>query len=80
VLVVTYHADSRRPRTFDILVDGQTVAQERLDVSSEDRFFDREYEIPIGFIPQGKPKVTVRFQATDGNDIATVFGLRIVRR
>ena len=31
-------------------------------------------------IPQGKPKVTIRFQATDGNDIAAVFGLRIVRR
>ena len=37
VLVVTYHADSRRTRTFDILVDGQPLAQERFDVASEDR-------------------------------------------
>ncbi len=80
VLVVTYHADSRRPRTFDILVDGQLVAHERLEPSSEDRFLDREYEVPLSFIPQGKPKVTVRFQAADGGDVAAVFGLRVVRR
>jgi len=29
---------------------------------------------------QGKQKVTVRFQATGGNDIAAVFGLRMIRR
>jgi hypothetical protein len=80
VLIVTYHADSRRPRTFDILVDGQPLAQERLEAASEDRFFDREYDIPLALIPQGKPKVTVRFQATGGNDIAAVFGVRVVRR
>jgi len=80
VVVVTYHSDSRRPRTFDILVDGQPLARERFESSSESRFFDREYEIPLSAVPQGKPKVTLRFQATGGNDIAAVFGLRVVRR
>ena len=80
VLVVTYHADSRRARAFDLLVDGQLIAQERLPASSEDRFFDHEYEIPLSLIPQGKPKVTVRFQAADGSDIAAVFAVRVVRR
>ena len=80
VVIVTYHSDSRRPRTFDLLVDGQPLAQERFESSSESRFFDREYEIPLSAVPQGKPKVTLRFQATGGNDIAAVFGLRVVRR
>jgi hypothetical protein len=80
VLVVTYHSDSRRPRTFDILVDGHPLAQERFEPASDNRFFDREYEIPLSAVPQGKAKVTIRFQATDGNDIAAVFGLRMVRR
>jgi hypothetical protein len=79
VLVVTYHADSRRPRTFDILADGQPLASERLEVSSENRFFDREYAVPAGAV-QGRQKITVRFQATGGNDIAAVFGIRVVRR
>ena len=80
VLVVTYHSDSRRPRTFDILVDGQVLAHERFEPASDNRFFDREYEIPLSAVPQGKPKATIRFQATDGNDIAAVFGMRVVRR
>jgi hypothetical protein len=27
----------------------------------------------------GKEKVTIRFQATEGNEIATVFGIRLIR-
>ena len=79
VLVVTYHSDSRRPRTFDILVDGQPLTQERFEISSENRFLDREYPIPAPVV-QGKQKVTVRFQASGNSDIAAVFGLRVVRR
>ncbi|HVD92397.1 MAG TPA: beta-L-arabinofuranosidase domain-containing protein, partial [Vicinamibacterales bacterium] len=79
VLVVTYHADSRRPRSFDILVDGQPLAQERFEASSDSRFVDREYPLPVASV-QGRQKVTVRFQATNGNDIAAVFGIRVVRR
>jgi hypothetical protein len=79
VLVVTYHSDSRRPRTFDILVDGQPLAQERFEPSSASNFIDREYPIPAAAV-QGKQKITVRFQATGGNDIAGVFGLRMIRR
>jgi hypothetical protein len=30
-------------------------------------------------VVRGKQKVTVRFQATNGNDIAAVFGLRTIR-
>jgi len=79
VLVVTYHTDSRRPRTFDILVDGQPLTQERFESSSESRFTDKEYPIPAPAV-QGRQKVTVRFQATGGNEVAAVFGLRMVRR
>ena len=79
VLVVTYHTDSRRPRTFDILIDGQPLAHEAFDVSSDDRFIDREYALPESALV-GKAKVTVRFQAAEGSDIAAIFGLRVVRK
>lgn len=77
-LVVTYHTDSRRPRTFDIVVDGKTIAQERFEQSSVSRFVDREYPLPADLV-SGRQKITVRFQATNGNDIAAVFGLRVTR-
>jgi uncharacterized protein len=36
------------------------------------------YIIPADMIA-GKNKVTVRFQATDGNDMGGIFGVRTVR-
>ena len=77
-LVVTYHRDSRRPRSFDILVDGQRIAEQRFEISSDAQFFDVRYPIPADVV-KGKTKVTVRFQATGGDEIAAVFGARMVR-
>jgi len=76
-LVVTYHMDNRRIRTFEILVDGRRLAEQTLDQSSEPRFFDVEYPLPP-MVVAGKPKVTVRFQATNGNETGAIFGLRVI--
>lgn len=77
-LVVTYHTDSRRRRTFDVLVDLTRVAEQAFEPSSQARYTDVEYPIPAELV-RGKQKVTVRFQATNGNEIAMVFGVRMVR-
>ncbi len=78
-LVVTYHSgEQRRKRTFEILVNGKRIAEQEVTKSTPARFFDVEYPLPAELL-QGKDKVTVRFQATGGNEIATVFGLRIIR-
>ncbi len=77
-LVATYNSDNRRPRSFDILVDGRKVGEQRIDQGSVSRFFDVEYPLPAELV-QGKQKLTVRFQATDGNEIAPVFGVRLIR-
>ncbi len=78
-LVVTYYSDEWRRRTFDILVDGQRVGEQTVAKgATEPHFFDAEYTVPASLV-QGKQKVTVRFQATQGNEIAAVFGLRVIR-
>ena len=41
-------------------------------------FFDVDYKIPSDLI-KDKRKVTVRFQATAGSEIPTVFGVRTIR-
>ena len=79
VLVVTYNSDTRRARTFDVLVEGQRVGSQTIPESSESKFFDVEYAIPRE-LAQGKQKVTVRFQAAAGSETAPVFGVRIVKR
>jgi hypothetical protein len=60
------------------LVDGQRVGQQAVEKNGEPRFFGAEYAIPASLIA-GKQKVTVRFQATEGNEIAAVFGIRMIR-
>jgi DUF1680 family protein len=77
-LVVTYNTDNRRTRSFEILVDGRRVGEQKLDQTSASRFFDVEYSLPADLV-QGKQKLTVRFQATAGNEVAAVFGVRLMR-
>ena len=81
-LVVTYSTQEFGHRTFDILTEGQTVGHQTVDRrppgSAVDSFFDVEYAIPVALV-QGKKTVTIRFEATGGNEIAAVFGLRIIR-
>ena len=77
-LVVTYFSDEWRKRTFDIQVDGQRIASQAIEKGGPSRFFDVRYALPSDSV-KDKKKVTVRFEATGGNEIAGVFGLRTVR-
>ena len=80
MLIATYYSGDRRamPANFEIQVDGQRVAAQELRFSDPQRFFDVEYPVPADLV-RGKSKVTVRFQAKTGSQIATVFGLRMIR-
>jgi hypothetical protein len=81
ILIVTYAGDERANRAFDILVDGTKLASQAVDRRSPEKnigFFDVEYRLPPEWL-RGKQKVTVRFQATGGNEIAAVYGIRVVR-
>ena len=77
-VVVTYHSDEWRKRTFDVLVEGQKVGEQTIEKGGLVNFFDAQYTIPASLL-QGKQKVTIRFEATNGNEIAAVFGVRMIR-
>lgn len=80
ILVVTYYSGERGrgEASFDILVDGERLGHQEVTRSSPPRFFDIEYPIDADIV-KGKKKVTVRFQATEGSYIASVFGIRMIR-
>ena len=82
ILMVTYHPEERTKRSFEILVDGQRIGEQTIERwlpgSAAGQFFDVEYKVPAALLT-GKQKVTVRFQATGGNEVAAVYGLRLVR-
>lgn len=77
-LVVTYNTDQRRPKSFQILVDGERVGEERMPASSESRFVDATYALPASLL-RGKSTITVRFQAAAGSEVPAVFAVRLVR-
>ena len=81
-LLITYFTIERSTRTFDILVDGQRVGQQKIDRSvpgsAAGHFFDVEYKIPTELL-KDKKRITVRFQSTGGNEIAGVYGVRVIR-
>ena len=77
-LVVTYWGSDGGVRQFDILVDGQKIATEKLEARYPNRHYDQSYAIPAA-LTQGKSQVTIRFQAHPRNFAGGVFGLRLLK-
>jgi DUF1680 family protein len=82
-LVVTFHTDERAKRSMEIFVDSQRVGERTVERttpgSPTGRFFDVDYKLAPELL-KDKKKVTVKFQATGGNETPTVFGVRTVRQ
>ena len=81
-VVVTYNSEERSKRMFEILADGKRIGEQTIERSppgsAAGKFFDVEYKIPAEMLT-GKTKITVRFSAKGGNEIAAVYGVRMVR-
>jgi hypothetical protein len=81
-VLVTYFNEERGKRTFEILIDGQHIGEQTIERSpngsAAGHFFDVEYKIPEDVV-KNKKKLTVRFQATSGNEIAAIYGVRLIR-
>jgi uncharacterized protein len=77
-LWVTYWGSDGGNRNFDILVDGQKIATQRLENNKPDRFYEEVYRLPADLL-KGKPTITVRFQAHPGAFAGGVFGTRVMK-
>ncbi len=76
-LHATYWGDERR-REFDVLIDGQWLARQKLEHDHPGQFFSVQYPIPEALI-RGKSKVRVRFEPPAKNTAGPVFGVRALR-
>jgi hypothetical protein len=74
-LLCTYWGKERGARTFDIQVNGQTIATTSLDSNHPAAFYDQAYPVPP-VLTQGKARVTVKFLAHAQNVAGGLFGLR----
>jgi DUF1680 family protein len=75
VLQATYWGDEN-PREFDILIDGQRIATQRLSHDRPGEFFTVDYRVPAELI-RGK-RTRVRFVPHDRNTAGPVFGVRLM--
>jgi hypothetical protein len=80
--LVTYFSEERAKRTFEVFVEGQRLGEQMIERSAPGgptgQFFNIEYKVPSNLV-KDKQKVTVKFQATGGNEIAGVYGIRSIR-
>jgi len=77
-LWVTYWGSDGGNRVFDILVEDQKIATQRLENSNPDKFFDEVYPLPADLL-KDKQAISVKFQAHPGAWAGGVFGARVMR-
>lgn len=78
-LLCTYWGGETGNRSFDILVDGVTIASQNLNRDKPDNFFDVKYTIPEN-LTRGKQNVEIRFQAKPENIAGGLYGAKILRK
>ena len=74
-LCVTYWGSDIGGREFDVLVDGEKLATQKLDNNRPGMFYDEIYPLRL----RRKETVTVKFQAHPGKTAGGVFGCAIRR-
>jgi len=78
-LLVTYYSDDRqREARFSLIIEGEKLAEEKIVRLPSPRLIEKEYSIPERLI-KDKSKITVRFEAHPGSEIAPVVFLRLLR-
>jgi hypothetical protein len=78
-LRVTYWGSDGNNRVFDILVDGEKLATQRLANNKPGEFYDEVYPLPAKMLA-GKQRVTVKFQAHPNLWAGGVFDLRVMKK
>ena len=76
-LVITYWGGVWHERAFDILADGQPVAEQRLLTNKPGDFFERAVHLPPA-LTAGRQRITIRFQSRKGDVAGAVYGLRVM--
>ncbi|NLR80672.1 glycoside hydrolase family 127 protein [Chitinophaga eiseniae] len=77
-LQCTYWGMDNRGRTFDIVVDGTTIATEDINKYKGSRFYDISYPIPA-HLTQGKQQVQIRFVPKANNSAGPLYGCRMIK-
>jgi DNA-directed RNA polymerase subunit RPC12/RpoP len=73
-----YSGDETRGHLFDIAVDNQIIATQKLTAIAPGHFVDMEYKIPAG-LTRGKTQVKVEFKAHPGMIAGGLYGCQMLK-
>ncbi|MEK3888231.1 beta-L-arabinofuranosidase domain-containing protein [Bacillus sp. FSL K6-3431] len=74
----TFFVDGKKYiREFNIMIDGTTIAQQKLDGNKSDDIFKIYYNIPM-ILTEGKQVVEVKFSSIEGKVAGGVYGVRVL--
>lgn len=66
-------------RRFDIVVDGQRIAEVELPAGEAQEFYTRDYALPAALVQGGSGKLEVKFVAKEGSMAGGLYGVRLLR-
>ncbi len=75
-LAVTYWGSAPEDRIFDILIDGNVLATEKLHSKYPLTFYEEIYELPDAWV-EGKKEITVEFRSAPGRKTGAIYGVKI---
>lgn len=77
-LQITYYGGDLN-REFSIYINGEFLAEERLNGKQGDRFFSKQYELPENLAFNESEKIIVRFEAKTGSRTAGIYDVRLLK-
>jgi DUF1680 family protein len=66
-------------RRFDIVVNGERIAEVALPTDEAQEFFTRDYALPAALVQAASGKLEVKFVAKEGSVAGGLYGLRLLR-
>jgi DUF1680 family protein len=66
-------------RRFDIVVNGERIAEVELPAGEAQDFYTRDYALPPALVLAGNGKLDVKFVAAAGSIAGSLYGVRVLR-
>ena len=66
-------------RRFDVVVNGQRLAEVALAKDEAQAFYTHDLALPAGLVEAANGKLDIRFNALDGSQAGALYGLRVLR-
>lgn len=78
-LRITYYGGDSE-RNFKILINDEIVAEENFHGFEGNRFFEKDYALPAGFVTGSDGVLVVKFEALPGSRTAGIYDVRLLTK